>query len=303
VISFRYHIVSIVAVFLAFALGIVVGTAALNGAVTDDLRNQVKNLVKDRSSLQDDKTALQKQAGNANDFATTYGAAILDGTLNGQTVAIIQTPGASDDTVNAVQKDLAAAGAKVNSWVQITADYSDPARGSDIKALATGPAHPVGLTLPATDDASRIGAALIAYVLVGTPTVNDIDKVMAGLAGIGVAKVHGSDVKVATLAVIVTGGASTKDSASNKSLLQLVNAISGKAKGSVVAGDGDSADDNGLVATVRNDAVQQKATSTVDDVDTALGQFTTAVTLDSATSGKIGHYGNATGATAVFPPK
>ena len=36
-ISFRYHIVSIVAVFLALALGIVVGTPALNGPITKDL--------------------------------------------------------------------------------------------------------------------------------------------------------------------------------------------------------------------------------------------------------------------------
>ena len=42
VISFRYHLVSIVAVFLALALGIVVGTTALNGPITKDLRNQVE---------------------------------------------------------------------------------------------------------------------------------------------------------------------------------------------------------------------------------------------------------------------
>ena len=40
-ISFRYHVVSIVAVFLALALGVVVGTTALNGPITTDLRNKV----------------------------------------------------------------------------------------------------------------------------------------------------------------------------------------------------------------------------------------------------------------------
>ncbi|MCW2530376.1 MAG: Copper transport outer membrane protein MctB, partial [Pseudonocardiales bacterium] len=36
-ISFRYHLVSIIAVFLACALGVVVGTTGLNGAILSDL--------------------------------------------------------------------------------------------------------------------------------------------------------------------------------------------------------------------------------------------------------------------------
>ncbi|MFN2523414.1 MAG: copper transporter, partial [Mycobacteriales bacterium] len=38
IIDFRYHLVSIIAVFLALALGIVVGTTALNGGIVDTLR-------------------------------------------------------------------------------------------------------------------------------------------------------------------------------------------------------------------------------------------------------------------------
>ena len=40
-INFRYHVVSLTAVFLALAIGLVVGTAALNGPVADSLRGQV----------------------------------------------------------------------------------------------------------------------------------------------------------------------------------------------------------------------------------------------------------------------
>ena len=39
-VDFRYHLVSIIAVFLALAVGIVVGTAALNGPVLDSLRGK-----------------------------------------------------------------------------------------------------------------------------------------------------------------------------------------------------------------------------------------------------------------------
>ena len=40
-IDFRYHLVSLIAVFLAVALGIVIGTTALNGPILDDLESQV----------------------------------------------------------------------------------------------------------------------------------------------------------------------------------------------------------------------------------------------------------------------
>ena len=52
-INFRYHVVSLTAVFLALAIGLVVGTAALNGPVADALKEQVNALRKDNQQLRD----------------------------------------------------------------------------------------------------------------------------------------------------------------------------------------------------------------------------------------------------------
>ena len=41
VVDFRYHLVSIIAVFLALAIGIVIGTTALNGALLDNLKGSI----------------------------------------------------------------------------------------------------------------------------------------------------------------------------------------------------------------------------------------------------------------------
>ncbi len=49
-INFRYHVVSLTAVFLALAIGLVVGTAALNGPVADSLEGQVTGLRKDNQN-------------------------------------------------------------------------------------------------------------------------------------------------------------------------------------------------------------------------------------------------------------
>lgn len=76
-ISFRYHVVSLVGVFLALALGIVIGTTALNGPVTSDLRHQVDDLKKQRSSLATQNKDLQGQVDTAGQFATTFGSQIV----------------------------------------------------------------------------------------------------------------------------------------------------------------------------------------------------------------------------------
>ena len=50
VIDFRYHLVSIVAVFLALALGIVVGATALRGPLVDELKDN-SNRLKDSNEV------------------------------------------------------------------------------------------------------------------------------------------------------------------------------------------------------------------------------------------------------------
>ena len=69
-INFRYHVVSLTAVFLALAIGLVVGTAALNGPVADSLRDQVTALSQDNSNLRDQQNQFREELNRAQDFAT-----------------------------------------------------------------------------------------------------------------------------------------------------------------------------------------------------------------------------------------
>jgi hypothetical protein len=297
-ISFRYHLVSIVGIFLAFALGIAVGTAALNGAVTDGLRSQVNSLRDTRDNLQTENSQLNKQVAAQDSFAQLYGPGLAAGTLTGQTVAIIETPGANDSNGDAIAAEVQAAGR-----ISLTSDYVDPARAADIRSLATGSAHPVGLQLPATDDAGQLGGALLAYVLVGSPTEADIQQVLAGFAALQMVKVKGSAVTAANLAIVVTAG--DENSGSNTTavtmLSSLASQLDSQGKGTVVAGNTPSASKGGLVYAVRNDATVSHAVSTVDDADTSLGQLTTVLALAQQKAGTSGQYGSAAGADSIAP--
>ena len=70
-IDFRYHLVSIIAVFLALAIGIVVGTTALNGYVVDDLRARNGAVIKDKRNLEG--VVRDPPSGRVRKVITTYG--------------------------------------------------------------------------------------------------------------------------------------------------------------------------------------------------------------------------------------
>lgn len=300
-ISFRYHLVSIVAVFLALALGVVVGTTALNGPVTKNLRNQVDSAKQQRDSLAGQVKALHGRVGDAGQFAATYGGELVAGTLTGKNVVLVSLPGVRSAMQNGVTRQLSAAGAKISGRVTLTKDYLDPSRSSGVDSLATGPAHPIGLTLPRTSDAGALGGALLAYVLLGHGQQTDVTQVLSGFAQLHMISLDGNDVTPASTVVVLGHGRMSANGYAGGAELALVSALAKSGGKIVVAGDGASADGSGLVALVRKTTADRTAVSTVDDADTAFGQVSTALALAATVGGKVGHYGTRAGADALFP--
>ncbi|MDR1998998.1 MAG: copper transporter [Frankiaceae bacterium] len=301
-ISFRYHIVSIIGIFLAFALGVAVGTAALNGAVTDRLRSQVNSLQSTGDSLRRDNQGLTQTVDAQNQFAATYGPALLGGSLTGHGIALVQAPGATDAEADAIAANLQAAGAQVSGRITLALDYFDRARAGDIRALATGPAHPAGLQLPATDDVGQLGGAMLAYVLVGAANQSDISMVMAGFTALQMVKVAGGAMQAGDLAIVVTGGAfGAQDDATAAMISALAQQLRAGGKGAVVAGDPASAGAGGAVSSIRANAAASAVVSTVDDADGPLGQLTAVLALAEQLAGKAGQYGIGPGASGIAP--
>jgi hypothetical protein len=301
VISFRYHVVSLVAVFLALALGVVVGTTALNGPITTNLRQQVDSLKNERTSLAGQNRTLQSNADNANQFAASFGPKIVASTLKNRRVVIIGMPGAASGIKDGTSKEIVAAGGVVTGRIQLTSDYTDPRRGNDIKSLVTA-VHPIGLTLPAVDDAGVLAGSLLGFVLLSERAQQtDIEQVMAGFASLQMLKVESGDVSAADLAVVVSSGTLPLADAGGIDQLSLVTGLQQtKAQAdTVVAGDTESSTLGGLVALVRSN--NKVAVSTVDDADTAMGQVATVLALTEAAAGKDGAYGTGSGAQALFP--
>ena len=113
-IDFRYHLVSLIAVFLAVALGIVIGTTQLNGPVLTNLQDQVSALQTDKRLLEDETQSLQTQLDSQGGFAEEVGPALVAGTLTGRRVLLVVTDeGVEADVVDEVGTLLDAAGAAI----------------------------------------------------------------------------------------------------------------------------------------------------------------------------------------------
>ncbi|UQX90118.1 copper transporter [Jatrophihabitans telluris] len=298
-ISFRYHIVSIIGIFLAIALGVVIGASALNGAVVGDLRRQVSDLKNQNAAQTSSNTTLRAQAGNADQLAHAFAGKIAGGALTKKTVVILGAPGASSTDKDAAAAAVASAGGQVTARLQLSKTFIDPQHATDIRSLATNSGvHPVGLQLPQTDNAGTLSGSLLGFVLFGKGQATDLTQVLAGFSGLAMVKVEQGTPASGSLLLLVAPGAVAGDS-SGPMLLAMAKQLQATGP-TVVLGDATSAR-NGLIALIRGDTDAKAAVSTVDDADSDLGQLTTALVAAEAAAGRPGQFGTGANVDALLP--
>jgi Copper transport outer membrane protein, MctB len=308
VIGFRYHLVSLAAVLLAVALGVLLGTTQLSGAIGDDQKSQIRSLSKDNGDLQAQLRA-QTTRSRSDDVVTAQLAPrLVAGVLRGAKVVVVATPQATDATTDGVTKVLQAAGAKVTGQVQLTDGYADPRRAEDAKSYVTGGSQPAGFQLPESDDAGVLSGALLSYALLGDkkadPAPATTSEILAGFSTLKMLRTDSDTVTAGDLAVVVSTGAITgADPAPRLATLgALVTALDNAGKGAVVVGGPAAAGKAGLIGTVRSDQGLATAVSSVDDADRPVGQVAAVFALAQESAGRSGQYGTGAGVDGPFPP-
>lgn len=304
-INFRYHVVSLTAVFLALAIGLVVGTAALNGPVADSLKDQVTALSKDNSNYRDQANQYRDELNRAQEFATEVSAPLVAGKLTGRRVLLVALPG-GQDYLDGVASMLAVAGAKVTATVTVQDKFFDPTNDVELLDLAnkaSQPTVPAG-GLPVNSDGVETSSALLAQALQQKAlevSAADLTAVLTAYTKAGDIAVDQGALGGAESTVIVSGLPPVDKDAAKKTQSAVTFATQfAKAKPLVVAANGIG--DGNLVAEVRGDPKLVKTISTVDNVTTVQGQLATALTLvERVVDNKVGQYGLQQGASSMVP--
>lgn len=177
-IDFRYHVVSIVAIFLALTVGLVIGASILSKGVADSLRSDLSQRNDQIKSQQNQINQLKTQIDQQEKYIDATAGQLVTGRLSGMCVALVEIAGADSgayaDVRSLVQKQ---SGGTICSETTINASLSSVSSSTDTQQSLTSlvAAHtPTGLKLtgtPAQQAMELIGEALTTYQTPGaTPT-------------------------------------------------------------------------------------------------------------------------------------
>jgi hypothetical protein len=313
-ISLRQHAFSLAAVFLALAMGVVLGSGFLSDTLLSSLRDEKRDLYSQINGLNDQKNVLNEKLSAANNFDTQLVGRMVHETLGGKTVVVFRTPDAKDDDVAAVSKIIGQAGGSVTGTLSLTQEFVDANSGEKLRTVVNSSILPAGqqLSTKLVDQGSQAGDLLGIVLLINAnpavPPVADLqrDTALAALRDTGfITYQTGDHIGAANAAVVITGGSLPQDAGNQGvSAARFSAAMAPHGSGTLLAGRDGSATGGAAVAVVRADAGMASAISTVDDVDTAPGRITAILGLhDLINGGHIGQYGTGHGATSITVPQ
>jgi copper transport outer membrane protein MctB len=276
VISWRYHVVSLVAVVLAFGLGILAGTSVLD----DRFLGQLKQ---NNAQARQERDAAVALANLYERLAAGLQPTLRDGLLVGEQAVVVTLEGVDRPAQRTVD-ELTAAGVDVLATLELTRRLAEPEiedsaaaledmlglSGSDPDTLRAGLADALAERLAVGSLAAD--GDVLGDLLAGGFVTADRDLEPDALLGIG----GGGQ-----LVVIAAGGPQPTRSVAPEALLVPFTESLVRLHAPTVA-VGPTEDDYGLVSAVREaNGIPDCSMVTVDDVDLAgIGGITLAMAID-----------------------
>ena len=314
-IDFRYHLVSIVAVFLALAIGIVIGASALKPDVVKFFDNASTREQRTISTQQANIRNLENQLASNQAFAQAAAPRLLSGLLEGQPVALVTAPGADAATVNGITTALKLAGAKITTQAALQPSFFDTSAGTQIslKALAQQTAPP-GLLLQTTgvnpliagqqEAAQVLAAALVTKEGADLPA-DQVNNILTRFAQQGFLQLNpaggSAATHQATLAVVIIPGSPPAADANpaNLALISVAEQLSLSSSSHVVLAGSLAGSGPGSAIDELSSGSAGAQLSSVDNADKEVGQILVAQALSYLLTG---HKPAAYGTGAVPSP-
>lgn len=313
-IDFRYHLVSIVAVFLALAIGIVLGSTELQGPVYNALSSaasKTSSVLQDKLTNESNELSAAQQSVTADEaWLQANEAGVLHGLLTGQKLLIVTEPGAQPSVISGLVSAAADAGATVTGQIDLSSNFFNPSTttSASLASLNTSLASQAGIQLDTTVSLQQQAAiqVLASSLLTGTAGTASADTTLQAYGQAGYLTVPAGSPAAAksTVVVLVTPQAIPADGTQDL-LAQALGPIAGElAKSSaatVVAGSAAGSGGGSPISVLRGNSVSSQVSS-VDDADTVIGQIAVVEALHNALSGgKPGAYGRQAGGSPVYP--
>lgn len=290
-INFRYHVVSIIGIFMALAVGVVLGAGPLQRTINTGMNRSSS------AAASDPQLSAQAEAEAAG--LKALASSSLTGSLTGTQVALVVLPGASDDDVAAVRSTLTDAGASVVGRVTLTDNWQSTSMSQYRATLSTSLASHLESAAAKTASADGVVGYSIVQVLTSSGSETDLLRQILTDKSTPLMMIDEDPAGKATTLVAI--GARAQNAATTASsvptspdawvgMAQAVGSTSG-----VVVGDASSRD--AMISRIRSAGT---AVTTVDSVGTTLATVDTALALSTKATGARA-YGVGSGAQSVIP--
>jgi copper transport outer membrane protein MctB len=307
VINFRFHLVSLIAVFLAMGLGILVGSTVVDQVIVDRLDREIRDVSHESNQLKSENSRLGDQVSQLNDFLQKSSAYAVQNRLDGVPVAIVAEKGVDGSAVSSLLSTVKASGAVVPGvfWLTDKWRLDSPKDVQDLQKAV----HVSG-----TVAAVRMGAlrALATQFAVPESDASGGPDAVDALRSAGFLDFDGKKSALDTFparrarVLYVTG--TDSHLGATDTLLDTVQGALARQSSVVVGevydakgGDPSAPKRGAMVEPVRGDPALGDSVSTLDDVELAQGPLTAVLALQQLGQGVVGHYGYGSGAHEPIP--
>lgn len=315
-INFRYHLVSIIAVFLALAVGIAMGATVISQGIVDTLRDRINSVEDNADAANAENTELSDEISDARAYMEATAPYVVAGQLDQAAVVVVAARGVDGDAVERTVELTQTAGADAPGilWLEGSWALDDPDQVEQMaeilgrplnlpravlrrdawnalaQRLAAGPPPYGNLEqVPTAPDGGDILIALEDAGFLGYQSVGDVDSELADLPEFNARAllIDGTDAEIPADDVVVRGTAA------------LLRAQFPVVVAEVYADHEDGPDRGERVAPIRDDDDLADDVSTVDDLDLEQGRITTVLVLGDPDT--VGHYGYGIGSEDDAP--
>jgi hypothetical protein len=314
VINFRFHLVSLVAVFLALALGVVVGSTVIDKAIVDRLSSQIDSVKKRADEQRAENRTLRDQMKGLETFIAQSQPQVVGRRLNQVAVTVVAVRGVPAEDVRGAVDILRQAGALVPGvlWIEDPFTAPDPsARAKLVQAMGDSGLATEDLRLVALEALGRRLVAGPGVTAVSTPSGSAADTLVAlneaGLVSfdrLGGGTVSLDSWPVTGTRMLLVDGSQAHPLPGTVSLpiLRAAAAAGGRlALAEVFRPTATVKDRGAVVRGVRDDAALARVVATVDDLDNTMGQVALTLAVQELGTGRAGHYGEGPGASSHLP--
>ncbi len=279
-ISFRHHVVSLVAVLVALAAGIALG----GGPLSDLGRTASPKLRAENDQLRAELTAAHGATGLADGLAEQYADRLVGGTLKELRIALVTLPGSDSKIASGLSETVKLAGGAVVATYELQAKAYNTSGKSLVDTLGAQLADDVDAVPADATTYTRLGALLAAGIVGDGEAATSL---LSSLGSAGLVTAPDEPAPADLVLVVVGQKASVVET---DALAGLFTGLDGGVDGSVVVASTGSAE-SGLLRGLRADPTWSEVGSSADSAQTGAGRISAVLALAADAAGGTGHYG------------